>query len=83
MGQAQALKLANRVRDAAIMGASGSGEAIGLMKAGNTSLIGTVNVGWRTIGNYLVPLAIDIFEGKPVPSEVHQRTTVFDATHDK
>ena len=77
IGAANAFRGANRTDDGVVMGAGGGEDATSTIKAGG-AMVGTVDFGWGEYANYLVPLAMDIFEDKPVPTEVHQQLRVLD-----
>ena len=70
IGNANALKLANRASTAAVTGVNGQQDALDAIAAGGP-IIGTVNLNADKWGSYWLPLAEDIAAGKPVPSEVH------------
>jgi ribose transport system substrate-binding protein len=80
IGAANAFKGANRSDDGVVMGAGGGADATTTIKAGGP-MVGTVDFGWGRYGEYLVPLAEDVFEGKPVPTEIHQQLRVLDKSN--
>ncbi len=62
-GIANAAKGANRTDQFGVGGVGGSANPGG-------SFVGTVDFGFKNDGDFLVPLAMDLLEGKPVPSSV-------------
>ncbi|HLN12553.1 MAG TPA: sugar ABC transporter substrate-binding protein [bacterium] len=80
IGATNAFQGANRTADGVVMGAGGGSDATPVIKAGG-AFVGTVDFGWGGYANYLVPLAMDIFEDKPVPTEIHQQLHVLDKSN--
>lgn len=71
LANANSLKLAGRQADAAVTGVNGGTAVLEAIEAGDTALIGTVDLGAASWGEYFLPLAQDIADGKPVPTEVY------------
>ncbi|MCV7225142.1 substrate-binding domain-containing protein [Mycolicibacterium komossense] len=71
LADANALKQAGRHTNAAVTGVNGGSAVLNEIKAGNTALVGTVDLGAAQWGDYWVPLAADIAAGKPVPAEIY------------
>ncbi len=71
LADANALKLAGRQMDAAVTGVNGGSAVLDAIKAGNTALVGSVDLGADKWGQYWIPLAEDIASGKPVPAQVY------------
>lgn len=67
-GVANAAKSANRGDQLAVAGVGGSTSPGG-------SFVGTVDFGFKNYGDFLVPLALDLLEGKPVPATVSPALT--------
>lgn len=68
---AVALQLAGRQMDAAVTGVNGGSAVLDAISAGDTALVGTVDLGAANWGDYWIPLAQDIGSGLPVPKEVY------------
>jgi len=71
LSDSNALKQANRQGNAAVTGVNGGTAVLDDIKAGNTAMVGTVDLGAASWGEYWIPLAEDIASGKPVPAEVY------------
>ncbi|MBI1351357.1 MAG: substrate-binding domain-containing protein [Actinomycetales bacterium] len=71
MANANALKIAGRQATSAVTGVNGGAEVLDAIQAGDTALVGTVDLGAASWGDYWIPLAQDIAAGKPVPAEVY------------
>jgi len=71
LANANALKIAGRQGTAAVTGVNGGKAVTDAIAAGNTALVGTVDLGAASWGDYWIPLAQDISAGKPVPAEVY------------
>jgi ribose transport system substrate-binding protein len=67
-GVANAAKGANRGDQLAVAGVGGSASPGG-------SFVGTVDFGFKNYGDFLVPLALDLVAGKPVPETVSPALT--------
>ena len=68
---AVALQLSGRHLDAAVTGVNGGAAVLDAISAGDTALVGTVDLGAAQWGEYWIPLAQDIGSGLPVPLEVY------------
>ncbi|QJU55285.1 substrate-binding domain-containing protein [Herbiconiux sp. KACC 21604] len=79
LADANALELAGRQADAAVVGVNGGSAVLDAIEAGNTALIGTVDLGAAQWGEYWIPLAEDIAAGKPVPAQVYAPITMLPA----
>lgn len=71
LADANALKQAGRHQNAAVTGVNGGSAVLEEIAAGDTALVGTVDLGADKWGEYWIPLAADIAAGKPVPAEVY------------
>ncbi|MGB3483490.1 MAG: substrate-binding domain-containing protein [Mycobacterium sp.] len=71
LADANALKQAGRHTNAAVTGVNGGSAVLNEIAAGDTALVGTVDLGAAQWGDYWVPLAADIAAGEPVPAEIY------------
>lgn len=71
LADANALKQAGRHENAAVTGVNGGTAVLEEIAAGDTALVGTVDLGADVWGSYWIPLAADIAAGRPVPEEVY------------
>lgn len=71
LADANALKQAGRHTNAAVTGVNGGSAVLEEIAAGDTALVGTVDLGAAQWGDYWIPLAADIAAGKPVPAEIY------------
>ena len=72
-GIAQAMTQAGRGDskvDGIVIGKNAETAALNAIRAGDSPLVGTVSFFGNRYGDYLVPLALDVLAGKPVPSIV-------------
>jgi ribose transport system substrate-binding protein len=78
---ANALKLAGKQKDAAVTGINGGTDILAAIKAGNTALVGTVDLGAAEWGKYWVPMAETIAAGEPIPAQVDAPIKMLPATY--
>jgi ribose transport system substrate-binding protein len=72
-----ATKAAGRTDQVAILGVGGSPAGSDLLSSGDSgSFIGTVDFQFGKYGDYVVPMVIDLLDGKAVPAEVRPQLTV-------
>jgi ribose transport system substrate-binding protein len=69
LGEVNALTAANRGSGSAILGAGGTASVLALV--GKSSFIGSVDFGYGHYGDFLVGMAQDVVEGKPLPTAVY------------
>jgi ribose transport system substrate-binding protein len=75
---ANALSSAGRDKDAAIIGQGASADGVKAIKAGGP-IKASVWFDAGRYGDYIIPLALDVLAGKPVPIAVHQNLLVVDS----
>lgn len=75
---ANAITAAGRASNAAIIGQGASLDGVKAIRSGGPIVASTWFDAGR-YGDYVVPLALDILKGKPVPMEVHQKLLVVDS----
>jgi ribose transport system substrate-binding protein len=73
-----AVQAADRESDVAIMGVGADAPAQAELAKPENAWKGSVGYFPEKYGDYLIPLALDILEGKPVPPEVHMQHVVID-----
>jgi ABC-type sugar transport system substrate-binding protein len=71
LANANALKIAGLQATSAVTGVNGGAEVLDAIAAGDTALVGTVDLGAAAWGDFWIPLAQDLAAGKPVPAEVY------------
>jgi ribose transport system substrate-binding protein len=69
-GIAQALTQAGRGNDGIVIGKNADPIALDAIRAGNSPLVATIAFFGEKYGDDIIPLALDILAGKPVPSIV-------------
>jgi ABC-type sugar transport system substrate-binding protein len=72
------LSTAGRDRNAAIIGQGASADGVKAVQSGGP-IKASVWFDAGRYGDYVVPLAVDIAMGKPVPLAVHQKLLVVDS----
>jgi ribose transport system substrate-binding protein len=72
---ANALSSQGRDKNAAIIGQGASADGVKAVASGGP-IVASLWFDSGRYGNYLVPMALDILAGKPVPMQVHQRLLV-------
>lgn len=70
LANAEALKVAGRHTTAAVTGVNGGSAVLDAIIEGDTALVGSVDLGAAQWGDYWIPLAQDIADKVPVPTEV-------------
>ncbi len=73
IGALRAFEESGRVTDCAVMGQNASSEARAEMRLPHSRLIGSVAYFPERYGEALIPLAIEIIQGKPIPPAVFVR----------
>ena len=73
IGALRAFEESGRVADCAVMGQNASSEARAEMRRPHSRLIGSVAYFPERYGEALIPLAIEIIRGKPIPPAVFVR----------
>jgi ABC-type sugar transport system substrate-binding protein len=68
LGEVNALQAANRSEGSAILGAGGTPSVLALV--GKSALIGSVDFGYGHYADFLLAMAQDAIDGKPVPTKV-------------
>ncbi|MCC7449538.1 MAG: sugar ABC transporter substrate-binding protein [Anaerolineae bacterium] len=81
VGVANGFKGANRVDDGAVMGMLATADSRALIKAGGSALVASVDFNFAKFGDYLIPIAQDVVDGKPVPNVINQQLQVIDSTN--
>lgn len=81
VGVANAFKGANRTAEGAVMGMLATADSRALIKAGDSALVASVDFSFAYFGDYLIPIAQDILDGKPVPAAINQALTVIDSSN--
>ena len=71
LANAEALKVAGRQTTAAVTGVNGGSAVLDAIAEGDSALVGSVDLGAASWGDYWIPLAQDIAAGLPVPAEVY------------
>ncbi len=71
LANAEALKVTDRHTTAAVTGVNGGSAVTDAIAEGDTALIGSVDLGAASWGDFWIPLAQDIAAGLPVPAEVY------------
>jgi ribose transport system substrate-binding protein len=74
---ANAITSSGRAANAAIIGQGASLDGVKAIRSGGP-IVASVWFDASHYGSYLVPLALDILAGKPVPAQVHQKLFVVD-----
>jgi ribose transport system substrate-binding protein len=77
---ANALTSSGRAANSAVIGQGASLDGVKAIRAGGP-IVASVWFDASHYGSYLIPLALDILAGKPVPAQVHQRLFVVDKTN--
>lgn len=70
LADANALQLAGKQADSAVTGVNGGTAVLDAIDAGDSPLVGTVDLGSAQWGDYWIALAEDIASGEAVPTEV-------------
>jgi ABC-type sugar transport system substrate-binding protein len=81
IGIANATVKANRTNDVAVVGELATTEGRALIGQGGTPLIASVDQGFADLGLYTLALAMDLHDGKPIPSNVTTAAKVIDKTN--
>jgi ribose transport system substrate-binding protein len=76
-----AVEAAGRENDVAIMGIGGDAPAKAELVKDENAFKGSVGYFPERYGEFLIPMALDILEGKPLPAEVHMQHIVIDRSN--
>ena len=69
LGEVNALQAANRSDGSAILGAGGTPDVLELV--GKSALVGSVDFGYGHYADFLLAMAQDALDGKPLPNHVY------------
>lgn len=78
---ANALTSSGRAANSAVIGQGASLDGVKAIRSGDSPIVASVWFDASHYGSYLVPLALDVLAGKPVPAQVHQRLLVVDKSN--
>jgi ribose transport system substrate-binding protein len=78
---ANALTSSGRAANSAVIGQGASLDGVKAIRSGDSPIVASVWFDAGHYGSYLVPLALDVLAGKPVPAQVHQKLFVVDKTN--